>query len=281
MDLSTVKSFIGSSLDMMKMSEAKYASFRIVRQDQGNYRVSLLMNSATNLSGRRNKSKAKIQRDAERKKDFLSKKSALNPKSPEPTSHKEPRRVGTGNADNTSRSPKNSVAGAGADHPKLAGASADHPEPPDVHQNPEEPSSVVEAERTFPKTFSEIVSTPIRAPVTTTADEITVRDEIFTTPDKKTTQNIRCSWNRDDKCVWFNCNEEGPEPYRSNQQPQDFCGFHKMANDYFTWYIFRFKTCNFHEKRSNISFPCDKKPEEDYCDRFRSLKYEYPNFVES
>ena len=131
------------------MSESKYASFRIVRQDDGQYSASLLLNSDTNLSGRR-KSKANRQHDTQRKKDFLSKKSAINPKSPEPASHKEPQKVGTGNADNTSQSPKNSVAGAGADHPEPANTSEDHPELsgsgedhlelPNVHPNPEEPS---------------------------------------------------------------------------------------------------------------------------------------------
>ena len=115
MDLTTVKSFNGSMMDIMDLSESKYASFRIVRQDDGHYSASLLLNSDTNLSGRQ-KSKAKRQRDTQRKKDFLSKKSAINPKSPEAASHKEPRKVGTGNSDNTSQSPKNSVAGAGADH---------------------------------------------------------------------------------------------------------------------------------------------------------------------
>ena len=272
MDLSTVKSFIGSSLDIMKMSEAKYASFRIVRQDQGNYRVSLLLNSSTNLSGRRNKSKAKIQRDAQRKKDFLSRKSAINPKSPEPTSHKEPRRVGTGNTDNTSRSPKNSVtgagtdlqltgastdhpeppdvhpnsvAGAGADQPKPTGASTDHPESPDVHPNPEESSSVVEAERSkvFPKTFSEIISTPTR-PIAAIANEITVNDEIFTTPGKITTQNMRCPWKKAENCAFLEPPIEGHIPSRRSLIgfTDRLCYFHRSANNY----IENCKPCDLH-----------------------------------
>ena len=194
MDFSTVKRFIESSLDILEMSKSKHASFRIVRQENGHYRVSSLLNSDTSSGGRRQKSKANIQRDTQRKKDFLSKKSALNPKSPEPTSHREPRRVGTGNADNTSRATKNSAAGAGvdhtsagADHPELTGSDEVHPEQPDAHPNPKEPSSVVEAERrkVFPQTFSEIVSTPTHTPISTTAEESTVTDEIYTTPTKK------------------------------------------------------------------------------------------------
>ena len=269
MDLSTVKSFIGSSLDIMKMSEAKYASFRIVRQDHGNYRVSLLLNSATNLSGRRNKSKAKIQRDAQRKKDFLSRKSAINPKSPEPISHKEPQRVGTGNTDNTSRSPKNSVAGAGADQPKLTGANMDHPESPDVHPNPEEPSSVVEAERskTFPKTFSEILSTPIRAPIATTADEITVNDEIFTTPDKSTTQSDSCSWEKAENCAWFDSPYEG---YIVWPRRFSLCEFHRVANNILGSSANH--TCKLHVKRSNILIPCESG---NYCFRYVALSQFY------
>ena len=73
---------------------------------------------------------------------------------------------------------------------------------------------MVEAERrkTYPKTFAEITSTSIPAPIATTANEITVSDEIFTTPDKSTTQNERCSWKKAENCTWFNCSEEGPAP---------------------------------------------------------------------
>ena len=72
--LSTVKSFIGSSLDIMDMSESKYASFRIVRQDDGHYRASLLLNSDTNLSGRRHKSKALYNATLREKKIFSPRK---------------------------------------------------------------------------------------------------------------------------------------------------------------------------------------------------------------
>ena len=272
----------------MKMSEAKYASFRIVRQDTGDYRVSLLLNSATNLIGRRNKSKSKIQRDAQRKKDFLSRKSAINPKSPEPTSHKEPRRVGTGNTDNTSRSPKNSVTGAGT----LTGASTDHPEPPDVHLNsvagaaadvagagadqPKTTGASKQAERSkvFPKTFSEIISTPTRpiaaigneitvTPISsTTAEEFTVTDEIYTTPTKSSKETNKCSWEKSEQCLWFNSQIEG----RFTTDHDKLCGFHKTLN-----FKMNDKPCEFHKKRSNIFTPCESGKS---CLTYFKVKYD-------
>ena len=288
MDLSTVKSFIDSSLDIMKMSEAKYASFRIVRQDKGNYRVSLLLNSSTNLSGR-NKSKAKIQRDAQRKKDFLSRKSAINPKSPEPTSHKEPRRVGTGNTDNTSRSPKNSVTGAGT----LTGASTDHPEPPDVHLNsvagaaadvagagadqPKTTGASKQAERSkvFPKTFSEIISTPTR-PIAAIGNEITVNDELFTTPGKITTQNMRCPWNKAENCAFLEPPIEGPIPsYKSIGFEDRLCYFHRTANSA----IEHCNPCDLHKNRSKILIPCNDSG--NYCGAYRKMSSDRKKEIEN
>ena len=256
MDFSTVKRFIESSLDILEMSKSKHASFRIVRQENGHYRVSSLLNSDTSSGGRRQKSKSNIQRDAQRKKDFLSKKSALNPKSPEPTSHREPRRVGTENADNTSRTTKNSAAGAGvdhtsagADHPELTGSDEDNPEQPDVHPNPKEPSSVVEAERrkVFPKTFSEIVSTPIHTPISTTAEESTVNDEIYTTPIKSSTQTDKCSWEKAEKCMWFDPPLEGRAPTRHAYK---MCKFHYEIHKKLPFSSEH--SCDLHENRLNI-----------------------------
>ena len=245
----------------MDLSESRYASFRIVRQDDGQYSASLLLNSDdTFKSSGRQKLQANKQRDVQRKKDFLSKKSAINPcrQSPAPDPLKEPRKVGTENADNTSQSPKNSVAGAGADHPEL----------PDVH--PEETLTVMQAERrkSYPKTFAEIASTSIPAPTVKTVD---VTDEIFITPTKNTIQNVRCSWNEDEKCDWSNCNEEGPDV-----EAGPLCDFHKLANDYFTYHI-HLTACKFHEKRSNIVFPCEER--EERCERYRRLRYRYPKLV--
>ena len=144
MDFRKLKQYIILMLEIIDLSKSRYASFRIVWQDDGQYNASLLLNSDDTFKSGRQKSQASKQRDVQRKKDFLSKKSAINPcrQSPAPGSHREPRKVDTENADNTSQSSKISIASAGEDHPEL----------PDVHPNLEEPLTVVEAERrkTYP-----------------------------------------------------------------------------------------------------------------------------------
>ena len=246
-----------STLEILDLSDSRYASIRIFRQEDGQYSASLLLNSDDTFSSVRRKSRANKQRDVQRKKAFLAKKSATNPSHQSPAPDPEPRKVGTENADNTSQSLKNSVAGAGADHLEL----------PDAHQEETLPSMQTERRIIYPKTFSEITSTSIPAPAVKTVD---VTDEIFTTPTKKKIQNIMCSPNGYpvSSCEWVNCNEEGPE---RDKQLTDFCRLHQIANDYFTYYH-HIETCKFHEKRSNLPIACEER-----CDRYVRLWGFYPN----
>ena len=250
MDLAKLKQYMTSTLEILDLSESRYASIRIIRQENGQFSASLLLNSDDTF-GRR-KSRTNKQRDVQRKKAFLAKKSATNPcrQSPAPDPQ-EPRKVGTENADNTSQSLKNSVAGAGADHLEL----------PDAHQEETLPSIQTERRIIYPKTFSEITSTSIPAPAVKTVD---VTDEIFITPTKKKIQNVMCS-SPGDWCDWVNCNEEGPE-----EDAGPFCRHHEIANDYFTKHT-HIETCKFHEKRSNLPIACEER-----CDRYDRLWSFYP-----
>ena len=242
-----------STLEILDLSDSRYASIRIFRQEDGQYSASLLLNSDDTFSSVRRKSRANKQRDVQRKKAFLAKKSATNPSHQSPAPDPEPRKVGTENADITSQSLKNGVAGAGADHLEL----------PDAHQEETLPSMQTERRIVYPKTFSEIASTSIPAPAVKAVD---VTDEIFVTPTKKKVQNAICSpWCY--TCEWVNCNDEGPE----DKHQSDFCGFHRIANDYFTRHR-HIETCKFHEKRSNLPIAC-----EELCPRYERLYALYPN----
>ena len=129
----------------------------------------------------------------------------------------------------------------------------------------------------FPKTFSEIVSTPIR-PIATTANEITVNDEIFTTPDKSTTQNIRCTWEKAENCAFLEPPIEGYIPDRRLWPPLGYdrlCYFHRAANNY----IGHCEPCDLHTNRSNILIPCNDPG--NYCEAYSRMSQVYKEECES
>ena len=129
---------------------------------------------------------------------------------------------------------------------------------------------MIQAERrlTYPKTFEEIASTSNSAPIMTTADEITVNDEIFTTPDKSTTQSDRCTWEKAENCAWFDSPFEGHIGWTRRSK---LCEFHRGANDL----LRTSELCELHVKRSNILIPCES---EIYCYRYSVLSQFYKDY---